>query len=149
IAGVWRHRPYSVSSAPRRPDGCFEITVKAVTGGQVSPRLVFGATLGTVVRLDAPAGEFVLPDTVPERVLFLTAGSGITPVMSMLRDLAQRGEMPDVVLLHLARSREDMIFGAELRGLAGRFPGLRLHEFYTRSDVDAVDPSDRRHRRLA
>ncbi|CAO5162127.1 NADPH oxidoreductase [Frankia sp. AiPs1] len=142
VTGVWRHRVYSVSSAPDRPDGCFQITVQAFAGGQVSPRLVSGASLGTVLRLDPPAGEFTLPEKVPRRILFLTAGSGVTPVMSMLRDLAQRRELPDVVLLHLARTRNDVIFGTELRRLAQRFPGLRLHEFYTRTAVDTEDDRD-------
>lgn len=142
VAGVWRQRPYSVSSAPGRADGCFEITVKAVTGGRVSGQLVFGVAPGTVVRLDPPTGEFVLPREVPERILFLTAGSGITPVMSMLRDLERRGEMPDVVLLHAARSRADVIFGAELRELAARSTRLSLHERYTRSGPNADAPAD-------
>lgn len=138
VAGVWRRRTYSVSSAPGRPDGCFEITVKAVEGGVVSPRLVFGAAQGTIVRLDPPAGEFTLPDPVPPRLLFLTAGSGITPVMAMLRDLARRGRVRDVVLVHAARSRADVIFGTELRALAERFPGLRLHESYSHADEGAA-----------
>jgi ferredoxin-NADP reductase len=151
VAGVWRQRPYSVSSAPGRADGCFEITVKAVAGGRVSGHLVFGVAPGSVVRLDSPTGEFVLPRKVPERILFLTAGSGITPVMSMLRDLELRDEMPDVVLLHSARSRADVIFGAELRQLAGRSARLRLHERYTRSGGSADVPAggDRERPRLA
>jgi len=136
VAGVWRHRPFSVSSAPGRADGCFEITVKAAAGGRVSRQLVYGLLPGTLMRLDPPAGDFVLPQDVPDRVLFLTAGSGITPVMSMLRHLASRGAMPDVTFLHLARSRADVIFGRELRRLAGRFPRLRLHERYTRAGCD-------------
>ncbi|WP_045879677.1 ferredoxin reductase [Pseudofrankia sp. DC12] len=149
VAGVWRQRAYSVSSAPGRPDGCFEITVKAVAGGRVSGQLVYGVMPGTVVRLDSPTGEFVLPQTVPERILFLTAGSGITPVMSMLRDLALRDAMPDVVLLHSARSRADVIFGAELRGLADRCASLRLHERHTRPGGDAARPADRERPPLA
>ncbi|MBL7497639.1 ferredoxin reductase [Frankia sp. CNm7] len=149
VAGVWRHRPYSVSSAPGRPDGCFQITVKAARDGRVSRRLVFEAAPGTAIRLDSPAGEFVLPEEVPERVLFLTAGSGITPVMSMLRHLALRDAMPDVVLLHSARTPEDVIFGAELRALAGRFPRLRLHECHTRPARGTVDPDRARSQRLA
>jgi ferredoxin-NADP reductase len=64
-------------------------------------------------------------------MLFITAGSGITPVMSMLRSLAHRGRMDDVVLLHSARHPEDVIFGEELRALDERFAGLRLHEQHT------------------
>jgi ferredoxin-NADP reductase len=146
VAGVWRRRPFSVSSAPGRPDGCFQITVKAARNGSVSRRLVFGAAPGTIMRLDPPAGEFVLPTKIPERILFLTAGSGITPVMAMLRDLARRDEMPDVVLLHSAHSPADVIFGAELRALAARFPRLQLHERHTRAGTCAAEPGSRRER---
>jgi ferredoxin-NADP reductase len=149
VAGVWRRRPFSVSSAPGRPDGRFQITVKAARNGSVSRRLVFGAAQGTIIRLDPPAGEFVLPTKIPERILFLTAGSGITPVMAMLRDLARRDEMPDVVLLHSAHSPADVIFGAELRGLAARFPQLRLHERHTRAGACAAEPGSRRREQLA
>lgn len=148
VAGVWRRRTFSVSCAPGRPDGGFQITVKASPDGLVSRRLVFGARPGTLVRLDPPAGEFVLPAKTPSRLLFLTAGSGITPVMAMVRDLVQRDELPDVVLLHVARSREDVIFGAELRELAARFPQFQLHEYHTRAGAPAARPGDERRDRL-
>ena len=69
-------------------------------------------------------GEFVLPDRLPERLLFVSAGSGITPIMSMLRHLDQAGEVGDVVLLHSARRVEEVIFGDELRDLAADTAGL-------------------------
>ena len=78
-------------------------------------------------------GEFVLPDPLPEQLLFLTAGSGITPVAAMLRSLATGGEMPDAVLVHSAPTTEDVIFGGELRAMAAQFPGLRLYERHTRA----------------
>jgi ferredoxin-NADP reductase len=133
VDGVRHWRAYSLSSAPGRPDGCISITVKAVPGGLVSHYLVHRIAPGTVVRLARPRGRFVLPPPPPPRLLFVTAGSGITPVMSMLRSLALRGGMPDVVLVHSAPTRDDVIFGAELRGFAARFPSLRLHEHHTRT----------------
>jgi stearoyl-CoA 9-desaturase NADPH oxidoreductase len=138
VDGVRHWRTYSLSSAPRRPDGRISITVKAVPDGQVSPYLVYRISPGTAVRLEHPQGRFVLPPAPPPRMLFLTAGSGITPVMSMLRGLARGGEMPDVVLVHSAPTRSDVIFGPELRGLAARFPRLRLHEHYTRTPAGAA-----------
>ncbi|WP_018503602.1 ferredoxin reductase [Parafrankia discariae] len=133
VDGVWHWRPYSVSSAPGNPGGAFSITVRAVPGGRLSGYLVERVPPGTVVRLENPQGRFVLPPVLPPRLLFVTAGSGITPVMSMLRGLASAGGMPDAVVVHSAPTRDDVIFGAELRELAARFPTLRLHEHHTRA----------------
>jgi ferredoxin-NADP reductase len=132
VEGVRRWRSYSLSSVPERADGCISITVKAAPDGLVSPYLVRRITPGTILGLRQPEGGFILPQTLPPRLLFLTAGSGITPVMGMLRSLTARAEMPDVVLLHSAPTRDDVIFGPELRELAARLPRLRLHEQHTR-----------------
>jgi stearoyl-CoA 9-desaturase NADPH oxidoreductase len=133
IDGVRHWRSYSLSSPPERADGCVTITVKAASDGLVSPHLVHRVRSGTVVHLAPAQGGFVLPEPLPARLLFVTAGSGITPVAAMLRSLAARGEMPDVVLVHSAPTPEEVIFGAELRALAARFTGLRLHEWHTRA----------------
>jgi ferredoxin-NADP reductase len=140
IDGVWHWRAYSLSSPPGRPDGRISVTVRAIAGGRVSQHLVYRVAPGAAVRLEPARGDFVLAPAPPPRMLFLTAGSGITPVMSMLRGLALRGGMPDVVLVHSARTREEVIFGAELRGLAARFPSLRLHEHYTRTAAGGRPP---------
>jgi stearoyl-CoA 9-desaturase NADPH oxidoreductase len=140
IDGTWHWRSFSLSSPPQRPDGCVTITVKAHAKGLVSAHLVHRVTPGSIVRLTPAQGEFVLPDELPRRLLFLTAGSGITPVAAMLRGLAARGEMPDAVLVHSAPTPRDVIFGDELRALAARCANLRLHEQHTRAGG--------RHRRL-
>ncbi|GAA2405878.1 NADPH oxidoreductase [Actinomadura vinacea] len=129
IDGVRHWRTFSLSSPPRS-DGRITITVKATADGRVSRHLVHAVRPGTIVRLGAPQGDFVLPEPPPRRVLFLTAGSGITPVRAMLRHLAGSGTMPDAVLVHSARTADEVIFGAELRHL----PGLRLHERHTAAD---------------
>jgi ferredoxin-NADP reductase len=92
----------------------------------VSNHLVHKVRPGTVVQLDQAAGEFCLPDERPEKALFVTAGSGITPVMGMLRN----HELTDVVLVHSAPTADDVVFGAELRAMAaaGR---IRLVEQHT------------------
>jgi ferredoxin-NADP reductase len=79
-----------------------------------------------VLALGAAAGTFVLPTPAPEKLLLLSGGSGVTPVMSILRDLAARDQVRDVVFVHHARSRADVAFGAALAALAARHPGLRL-----------------------
>ncbi|WP_154675577.1 ferredoxin reductase [Parafrankia elaeagni] len=131
IDGVWHRRPFSLSSPPRRPDGLITITVKARPGGLVSRNIVHALAPGRTIRIGHPAGRFVLPEKLPPRLLFVTAGSGITPVMAMLRELAESRRMPDVLLAHSARDASEVIFGEELRRLAVRFPSLRLHEHHT------------------
>ncbi|HEU0191951.1 MAG TPA: ferredoxin reductase [Mycobacterium sp.] len=130
VDGVRQWRSYSLTT-PTSADGCFTVTVKAVPAGKVSNHLVSRARVGTVVQLDRPAGDFVLPTPRPDKVLFVTAGSGITPVMGMLRESLH--ELADVVLVHSAPTADDTIFGAELRTLAadGR---LRLIERHTRTE---------------
>lgn len=132
VDGVRRWRSYSVSG-PEDTGGCFTITVKCVPDGIVSTHLVRAARVGTVVQLDQPAGDFVLPAPRPAKVLFVTAGSGITPVMGMLRQaLPELADLTDIVLVHCAPTAADAIFGAEIRALAadGR---LRLVEIHTRT----------------
>jgi stearoyl-CoA 9-desaturase NADPH oxidoreductase len=134
IDGVRHWRTYSLTGGRR---GRIAITVKAMPDGFVSRKLVFGAPPGTVVRLAPPTGEFVLPDPLPQRLLFVTAGSGITPVMAMLRHLAARfAGMPDVLHVHLAPSQADVIFGDELRRLARRHERYVLREHH--DDVDGL-----------
>jgi ferredoxin-NADP reductase len=135
VDGVRRWRSYSLSSAPERQDGCISITVKAVPDGLVSPHLVRRIAPGAILGLGPAEGGFILPRTLLPRLLFLTAGSGITPVMAMLRSLIARTEMPDVVLLHSAPTPDDVIFGPELRELAARQPRLRLYEHHTRASA--------------
>jgi ferredoxin-NADP reductase len=134
IAGAWQSRTYSVTSAATGRGNRFEITVKAIEGGRVSPYLVHATTPGTVVRLDAPQGTFGLPATPIRRMLFLTGGSGITPVMGMLRTLAAFAELPTVLHVHSALNRDDVIFGDELRRLERDHPSYRLHEQHTDTD---------------
>ncbi|TDC67613.1 ferredoxin reductase [Actinomadura sp. GC306] len=126
IDGVRHWRTFSLSSPPS-PDGRITVTVKAAPDGFVSAHLVHEMRPGTIVRLAPAEGDFVLPSPVPAKLLFVTAGSGITPVMAMLRHL--RGAA-DVVVVHSDRTAGDVIFGAELR----RMDGVRLHERHTAAD---------------
>jgi ferredoxin-NADP reductase len=131
VDGVRQWRAYSLTSGTDRVDGCIAITVKAIPGGKVSNHLVRRATVGTVVQLDQAAGEFTLPPAAPPKILFLTAGSGITPVMGMLRNLAE--QIDDVVVVHSAPTPDDVIFAGELRMLASQ-GRIRLIEKHTDTD---------------
>ncbi len=138
VDGVRLWRAYSLTSPAARADGCISITVKAIPDGVVSDHLVRRAKSGTIVQLDQAQGDFTLADTRHAKALFVTAGSGITPVMGMLR--GHDGQLEDVVVVHSAPTASDVIFGAELRGLAssGR---IRLVEQHT--DVDGMLDVDR------
>jgi ferredoxin-NADP reductase len=126
VDGVRQWRAYSLTHGPRR-DGRISITVKAVPDGLVSNHLVHRSEPGTLVHLEQAAGEFVLP---PEggKYLMVTAGSGITPVIGMLRNLfpstadgvlrPERSAAHDIVVVHVAPSRPDSIFIHDLEALA-------------------------------
>ncbi|MBN9734885.1 MULTISPECIES: ferredoxin reductase [unclassified Pseudonocardia] len=131
VEGRFHWRSYSLTSEPRRDRRHISVTVKAMPEGFLSKHLVDGVGPGTIVRLALPRGEFVLPDPPPSRLLFLTAGSGITPIMAMLRTLDRRGTVPDTVVVHSAPRSGDVIFAAELERLAQRHPSLRLHRHLT------------------
>jgi stearoyl-CoA 9-desaturase NADPH oxidoreductase len=142
IDGVRHTRCFSISSAPERGDGLLTLTVKArAQGGLVSPYLVEHARAGLRVEVSAPLGDFVLPAQLPERLLFISGGSGITPCMSMLRSLAKRGYRGAITFLHYARSPEDVIFQGELRELALEMPGLSL-VIETESELGRVPSLD-------
>ncbi len=135
VGGRQMTRIYSISSAPEmlREEGRLTITVKTFEGARVSRFLVREARPGTLLSIGHPEGEFCLPEGSPVRPLFITAGSGITPVMSMLRSFALRRQMLDVVHVHYAPRPDDVIFGKELARIAATEPRYRLHVIYTRS----------------
>jgi ferredoxin-NADP reductase len=139
VDGRWRWRSYSLTSSPvtdaaRRRARTVTITVKAMPEGFLSTHLVGGVAPGTIVRLAAPQGNFVLPDPAPPAILFITGGSGITPVMSMLRTLVRRNQITDVAHLHSAPTAAEVIFASELTELAGSHPGYRLRIRTTRTE---------------
>ena len=127
VDGIHHWRAYSLTSDPGRADGCIGITPKLVDAGKVSPYLVRRARPGDLVRLGGVEGTFVLPDPAPEKLLFISAGSGITPIASMLRSLVRHDAVGDVVHVHSARTAETVIFGSRLRELEQAQPGFDLH----------------------
>jgi stearoyl-CoA 9-desaturase NADPH oxidoreductase len=139
IDGKWHWRSYSVSSTPEgsgvsHRERQLTITVKAMPEGFLSEHLVRGLDAGTIIRLALPQGEFVLPDPPPPKILFWTGGSGITPVMSMLRTLHRRDAMPDVVHIHSSPTMDSAIFRKERLALADRHRGLRMIENFDDRD---------------
>jgi len=147
VGGVRQWRAYSLTHGPRA-DGHISITVKAVPGGAVSNHLVRHAVPGTLVHLEQAAGDFVLPPA-GTKLLFVTAGSGITPVVGMLRNLfpvADSGVIRlgrstgyDITVVHVAPSEPDSIFIDNLRALdeAGLIRLVpRYRDVHGRLDVD-------------
>jgi stearoyl-CoA 9-desaturase NADPH oxidoreductase len=138
IDGRRRTRCYS----PANAEGArlIELTVGLHDGGQVSSYLRTHAKPGMVVGLAGVGGDFVLPARrpadLPGRILFVSGGSGITPVMSMLRTLREEGFAGDVTFVHYARSAEEACYRDELAAM----PGVRVLHGFTRAD-DAGDLS--------
>ncbi len=142
IDGKRHWRAYSLTSDPGRPDGFISITPKLVDEGAVTPYVNRELRPGAIVFLSDVEGQFVLPDPRPDRILMISAGSGITPIMAMLRALEREGELDDVVHLHSAPTPDDVIFGERLRTMAQRGDGLRLHEQHTQSGDGRIAPGD-------
>jgi ferredoxin-NADP reductase len=143
INGIRHWRAYSITSDPNHPEGLVSITVKHTDGGLMSPVFNQQVGPGREVFLGDIEGEFTLPEPLPKKTLFLSAGSGITPIFSMLRELDRRDALDDAVHVHSARTADDMIFGEQLRELAKRRPGYHLIEIHTadegRFTPDALD----------
>jgi len=147
IDGVRHNRCYSITSLPATPARLvgprtgpahqLSITVQAVPDGIVSNHLVRDARPGDIVHLDGPDGEFTLPDSTSSSgtlalrpMLMITGGSGITPVIGMLRALdagLDGAGIHDVTLVHHAPSESEALFTHDLSVLRGRHPGLRVH----------------------
>ncbi|MGN7779653.1 ferredoxin reductase [Mycolicibacterium sp. 22603] len=131
IDGRRRTRPYSPASA--EGSGLIELTVGLHDGGLVSTYLYDNAMPGLTVGLDSVGGDFTMPAQRPERILFVSGGSGITPVLSMLRTLKAEGFTGEAAFVHYARSAQDACYRDEL----DRMPGVRVLHGYTRDDTGA------------
>lgn len=131
IDGRRRTRPYSPASAAGAP--YIELTIGRHDGGLVSTYLNEHARPGMVVGLDSVGGNFTLPSSPPaswpQRILLVSGGSGITPVMSMLRTLRAQGYAGQIAFLHYARAAEDVCYRGELDAM----PDVTVRYGYTRS----------------
>jgi stearoyl-CoA 9-desaturase NADPH oxidoreductase len=132
IDGRRRTRPYSPASA--EGSAHIELTIGRHDGGLVSTYLYEHARPGMVVGLDSVGGEFVLPSQRPHRILFVSGGSGITPVMSMLRTLRAEGFTGEVAFVHYARAAGEACYGDELAAMSD----VNVLHGYTR-DAAAAD----------
>jgi stearoyl-CoA 9-desaturase NADPH oxidoreductase len=132
IDGVRETRPYSPASSQHAAAGALELTVSTHPEGKVSRYLRDQARPGMIVGLTQAEGDFVLPEPRPERVLLISGGSGVTPVMAMLRTLCDEGFGGEIGFLNYARSLELALYGAEIDRLRDFHQGLRVARGFTR-----------------
>lgn len=132
IDGVRHTRCFSPANAASTPRGDIELLITAHDDGYVSRHLRHSAKPGTVVGLSQASGDFTLPDSLGETVVFISGGSGITPVLSMLRTLLTDGYQGEIVFLHYARSAADIAYRDELAELSADHPRLDVRLRYTR-----------------
>ena len=147
IDGVRHTRCYSPTGAECGPRDVIRLIVRAHPGGLVSQHLVREAAVGMVVDLSTAAGEFMLPAPRPAQVVLVSGGSGITPVLSMLRTLVDEGFAGRVAFLHYARTRDDVPVLGELRAIgeargsvAVRVVETSVEGRFRREHLDAVAP---------
>lgn len=122
IDGRRVERAYSLSSRPG--ERLIAVTVKRQ--GLMSTHLHERLRVGDVLTISQAMGEFLLPQVLPPQLLMLSAGSGITPLMAMLRELQARRYAGRIDFVHLCRRPEELIFAAELQAATRQLPGLRL-----------------------
>jgi len=141
IAGVRRTRTYSPASSEHRDDGLLELTVTVHPDGLVSEHVCQRLAPGEVLHLGAAQGDFVLPDQRPQRLALITGGSGITPVLSMLRTLCDEGHTGEIAFVHYARTAADWLYRDELASLAERHGNLAVEYVATREDGERCTAS--------
>ena len=132
VDGVRHRRFFSPANAAQRST-VIELTVTAHDEGFISKHLREDVKVGDVLGLGEATGEFQLPAQRPERTVLISGGSGITPVISMLRTLATEGHAKPVTLVHYARTADDVPYAAELSALADAEENIDVQFRYTRT----------------
>jgi stearoyl-CoA 9-desaturase NADPH oxidoreductase len=130
IDGRRHTRCYSMANSAVAGDGLVELTVKAHPEGRVSRFVVDEARPGLVVGLSAALGDFVLPASRPERIVLVSGGSGITPVVSILRTLCDEGHPGPVSFLHYNDEPAAHPYRRELEALASAHPNVLVRTGY-------------------
>jgi ferredoxin-NADP reductase len=131
--GYQAQRSYSISSPPDEQERV-ALTVERIDDGEVSPYLVGELAEGDQLEFRGPiGGYFVWGVEVGGPLLLVAGGSGICPLMAMIRHRAARGSNVPTRLLYSSRSLEDVIYREELDRLAGQGDGLQVFHTLTRS----------------
>ncbi len=137
IDGESVKRSYTISSSPTRPN-LLHLTIKRVPGGLVSNWLADNAKVGDVFACRGPNGRFSCANEAPQKMLLLSGGSGITPVLSMTRYCHDLGLDVDIVFVHAARRPADLIAADELAWYE-----RRMRSFRTLYVLSRTEPEDR------
>jgi stearoyl-CoA 9-desaturase NADPH oxidoreductase len=140
IDGIRRTRTYSPASG-EGDTRQLELTVTVHPDGLVSRHLHRSLKPGAVVHLGDAAGDFVLPTLRPERIALISGGSGITPVLSMLRTLCAEGYDGEIAFIHYARTAADFLYRREVEALAIAHPNIHVSYVATREGGEHVSPT--------
>lgn len=125
-------RSYSIASPPEVDR--VEITVEELPDGEVSPYLVHDVLPGDRIEVRGPVGGYFVWDvSLGGPLMLIAGGSGVVPLMAMVRHRLARGDIIPVRLLYSVRSQEDAIYDAELAGIAGTQTGVEVIRTYTRT----------------
>lgn len=134
IHGVRHWRAFTLTSDSDHPAGLVALTIKRVEGGLMSTFLLDEAKPGTLLYLGEVQGDFTLTERPSDPLLFISAGSGVTPFFALLRHLERKGWIDDVVHVDCVRSEDDLMFASALRQLDEREPGYRLLPWFSKKD---------------
>jgi ferredoxin-NADP reductase len=135
-------RSYSICSSPAR-SGYVEITPKRVSQGCVSVFLNDRARVGMTVEATGPHGHFCFDENKHQNIVLIAAGSGITPIMAMLRYIDDLCLGTPATLLYSVRTSDDIIFQSELEELRGRLKNFHYHLLLSQPDKDWRGPHGR------
>lgn len=140
IDGARVNRSYTIASPPTRTAYC-EISVKRSAGGYGSHHLHETWQEGQRVKVSAPAGKFVFAGAATDapRVVLIAGGIGITPMMSVIRSLTDRGWPGEIYLLFSVKTVSDFVFREELEYLQARCPTLRTRVLVSRDPDTSWD----------
>lgn len=142
IDGQQVMRSYSISSTPSRPH-TLEITVKRIAEGLVSNWLHDNIQTGSEIKLSGPMGNFTCFANPAQKLLLISAGSGITPMMSMSRWICDTASNVDVFFIYSDRTPSDIIFREELELMVARYPNFKLAITITQLEAGEVWPGYR------
>ena len=141
VDGIRHWRAYTLTSDPDHPEGKVSITTKRVAEGKLSPWFTDPGNAGEIVFLGGAEGAFRIPHPVPEKLLMISAGSGITPIWAHVRNLARSSSSAEIRHLHCCRHEDDFIFGAKLRELRKTRRNYDLVEHHSKAD-GRIKPED-------
>lgn len=138
IDGVRHWRCYSLTRVPEPHQNEFSITVRQIKGGHVSTYINKSIRAGAVIHLRPAAGEFVLPESSDQPLLMISAGSGVTPMMGMLRQISEQRPTQNVVLLHFTPDYQRCLFTQELKGFRQQTISINLSLTQARPQDDDI-----------